>query len=313
MRVRRAYQAINALIRPPTSDDELPELFRGHLITDRLQPEWGTHQVSRYGEPGVSVSAPPMPSCVSAAPLSAGQPHPARRTLPAYPARAQPVLLQPRAEEAPSCRPCSAWAVPALELAEATGNLLRLKFSFEACCLPSSLVQTRRCPPCRRSGCVPPPPPPPTARGSYPEPAVGRVQGPPQPTVCAGAGLCALRSVWHAAVLGGGCRLQGSLHALLLLLRCDVPSAGPSLLAGCAAASCTPPSTCQHTASTPSCCPSQRDGAVARERHTLPPALALSPLLHTASLPPPPPPAGLCWSARATYRCTTRSPCTSSS
>ena len=99
---------------PPTSDDDLPELFRGHLITDRLQPEWGTHQVSLYGEPGVSVSAPPAPLCVSAAPLFAGQPHPARRTLPAYPARAQPVLLQPRAEEALSCGPCSAWAVPAL-------------------------------------------------------------------------------------------------------------------------------------------------------------------------------------------------------
>ncbi|PSC68402.1 beta-1,6-N-acetylglucosaminyltransferase enzyme [Micractinium conductrix] len=45
-------------------DDDLPELFRGHLITDRLQAEWGTHQ--------------------------------------------------PRAEEALSCGPCSAWAVPAL-------------------------------------------------------------------------------------------------------------------------------------------------------------------------------------------------------
>ncbi|PSC67183.1 beta-1,6-N-acetylglucosaminyltransferase enzyme [Micractinium conductrix] len=30
---------------PGLTDDELPELFRGHLITDRLQPEWGTHQL----------------------------------------------------------------------------------------------------------------------------------------------------------------------------------------------------------------------------------------------------------------------------
>ncbi|PSC68450.1 beta-1,6-N-acetylglucosaminyltransferase enzyme [Micractinium conductrix] len=29
---------------PGLTDDDLPELFRGHLITDRLQPEWGTHQ-----------------------------------------------------------------------------------------------------------------------------------------------------------------------------------------------------------------------------------------------------------------------------
>ena len=32
-----------------SSDADLPELFRGRLVTDRLLPQWGTHQVGGMG------------------------------------------------------------------------------------------------------------------------------------------------------------------------------------------------------------------------------------------------------------------------
>ncbi len=35
-----------------SSDADLPELFRGHLVTDRLLPQWGTHQVGGSGKLG---------------------------------------------------------------------------------------------------------------------------------------------------------------------------------------------------------------------------------------------------------------------
>lgn len=55
------------------ADDQLPKVFRGRLISDRLQPEWGTHQVStgKAGQlpPGLERALPsahlacPCPAC----------------------------------------------------------------------------------------------------------------------------------------------------------------------------------------------------------------------------------------------------------